>query len=340
MSADLARVVKEHASSLRIGSKVIEHHRFPTGILSLDVAMGNPNGLPGGTLVQLLGESGCGKTTVALKMIAKAQSSGVREVELPGKEALVINAVLVDFEASYDPIYAKSIGIDVDKLMVIEADSAEEALTITEELIRAGVQIVCIDSVSGAIPADEWDKTYEENAKLAGNARINDRLCRRLTLLARKFDVLVLLINQFRANMSPMARSEKKAGGGFSLRYFSKVIIEFSRIKNTDTFTIVQAFVVKNKVAPERKRTEFTVEFGVGVREDMDVITLGVNMGIVNAAGARYEYEGIKAHGMAKACAAFPIDEIRARIISDLDKASQVLTDTPEDMLEEEEDGE
>lgn len=315
--------MREYADIIRKGDEEKQHMRIPTGILSLDIAIGHPEGLPAANIVQLLGLPSSGKTTVAYMWLASAQRTGqLRDVTVRTKNEgtgrfidFVCNAVIVDNEASYDPVYAESLGVDTKKVLVIESETVEKAFNLLISLVKQGIQFLIVDSVNASMPEKEFEKDFDDPIKMAATATIIDQLCKRLTLLARKYDALCILINQYRANMSQMARSDKKAGGGFSLAYFSKLIIEFAVVDNKEDYAEIEAKVSKNKTARAKRKTKIRIDYGVGVRRDLDIILLAIQYGIITVSGKQWLYYGDeKAQGLNKAAKVFPLEELEHKI--------------------------
>lgn len=297
-----------------------EHTYFPSSMPSVNRALGNMKGIQGGSIVQLLAEPGHGKTTMALDFIAQAQKSGVRSITIKmGKIEQEINAVFVDLERTFDPDYAQRIGVDLSKLAVYKPDFAEKALPTLEHLLEQGLQLVVFDSVPAMITKDEFEKDVDEPARMAGSANILSRWLIRLIGLVDNSDALFIFINQYRANLSPMARSEKKPFGPRALRYFCKIILELVRIKSEDDRSTIQLTVSKNKQAPEGMKVDYLMLKGKGCSQAHDIFYLAVEMGIVTKSGSWYEYKGQKSQGIDSAIATFPMDEIKAKVEQELE---------------------
>jgi recombination protein RecA len=303
-----------------LGDTSKEHTYFRSSLPSVNVALGDLRGIQGGSIVQLLAEPGHGKTTLALDFIAQAQKSGkLKEVDIKiGKSTLTVNAVFVDLERTFDPEYAKKIGVDTSKLAVYKPDFAEKALPALEQLLSEGLQLVVFDSVPAMITKDEFEKDVDEPARMAGSANILSRWLIRLLGLVDNSDALFIFINQYRANLSPMARSEKKPFGPRALRYFSKIILELVKIKTEETRSTIQLTVSKNKQAAEGMKVEYTMIKGQGVSANHDIMDLAIEQGIVRKSGSWFEYNGVKAQGSDSAIALFPMDEIRLLVEREL----------------------
>lgn len=305
---------------LTMGTFSREHTYFPSSMPSVNRALGNMKGIQGGSIVQLLAEPGHGKTTMALDFIAQAQKSGVRSITIKmGKIEQEINAVFVDLERTFDPDYAQRIGVDLSKLAVYKPDFAEKALPTLEHLLEQGLQLVVFDSVPAMITKDEFEKDVDEPARMAGSANILSRWLIRLIGLVDNSDALFIFINQYRANLSPMARSEKKPFGPRALRYFCKIILELVRIKSEDDRSTIQLTVSKNKQAPEGMKVDYLMLKGKGCSQAHDIFYLAVEMGIVTKSGSWYEYKGQKSQGIDSAIATFPMDEIKAKVEQELE---------------------
>jgi len=305
--------------NLIVGDYQQKHTYFPSSLVSVNRVLGDMRGIQGGSIVQLLAEPGHGKTTLALDFIAQAQKSGVKDVSITsGKTTQVINAVFVDLERTFDYTYAKKLGVDVTKLAVYKPDFAEKALPTLEHLLEQGLQVIVFDSVPAMITKDEFDKDVDEPARMAGSANILSRWLIRLIGLVDNSDALIIFINQYRANLSPMARSEKKPFGPRALRYFCKIILELAKIKNEDDRSTIQLTVSKNKQAPEGMKTEYYMKKGKGIAAQHDVFSLAVELGHIKKSGSWFEYNGVKAQGADSSIELFPMTEIRTKVEEDL----------------------
>lgn len=318
MGSTLAKVLKDYKDAIRPASATVEHHRFTTGLIGLNSAIGTDGYIPGGSIIQLIGEAKNGKSTLATDITARAQESGIKEIVIPeGKGTRVVNALWVDFEHSFDPVYAAMIGIDLDKLLVIEPRYGEEGFDIVEAFLSEGLQMVVIDSVPMFEPKSEEDKTFANDAeKMSSNANPLTRILRRMLHLVHAADALMILINQYRANISQMSRKEKKAYGARIIQYVARVTIELVRVKNEDTRAHVVATVEKTKLGPEGKQVPFQMEYGKGIDYNQHILEQAEDRGIVEAAGAWYYYKDMKANGEKKAITTFPMDEIKEMLIT------------------------
>lgn len=293
-----------------------EHTWFPSSLPSVNYALGDMRGIQGGSILMLLAEAGHGKTTMALDLVAQAQQKGeLKEVEVKfSKDTRSINALFVDLERTFDAEYASRIGVDVNKLAVYRPDYAEKALPVIEHLLEQGLQLVVFDSVPAMITKDEFDKDIDEPARMAGSANLLARWLVRLLGLVDNADALFVFINQYRANISPMARSEKKPYGTRALRYFSKIILELVKIKNEDDRSTIQLTVSKNKQAPEGQRVEYLMKKGYGMSAAHDIFACAVDAGFIKKSGSWFEYDGHKAQGADSAIAQFPMEEIKRKV--------------------------
>jgi recombination protein RecA len=296
------------------------HAYFPSSLVSLNKAIGDLRGIQGGSLVQLLAEPGHGKTTLALDYIAQAQKTGIKDVtiSLSPRESTTINAVFVDLERTFDAAYAEKLGVDLAKLAVYKPDFAEQALPVLEHLLEQGLQVIVFDSVPAMITKDEFNKDVDEPARMAGSANLLSRWLVRIIGLVDNADAVVFFINQYRANISPMARSEKKPFGPRALKYYSKIILELVKIKTEDTRSTIQLTVTKNKQSADGARIEYYMRKGSGVSGTLDVFALAVDAGLITKSGSWYEYAGVKAQGVESAAELFNMTEIRTLVEKEL----------------------
>lgn len=301
-------------SNIVFGDAPVDYSYYPSSIISLNQIMGG-KGLRGGTITQLLAEPGHGKTTLALDFLAQGQKLGVKEVEVTqGKTARKINALFVDLERSFDPAYAEKIGVDLSKLLVLRPSYAEQCLAQVEWFLTNGLQLIVFDSVPAMVTKDEFEKEMDDPARMAGASGLLSRWVIRLVGMVHNADAMFIFINQYRANLSPMARTEKKPFGARSLRYYCNVILELVRIRNEDEKTIIQATVTKNKQSGEGNRCEYVMRKGCGLAPEYDLLALALEYGIITKAGAWYEYAGKKAQGLDNCIQQFDMDEIRKQV--------------------------
>lgn len=298
----------KYKAFIKAASTTTDIVHFPFSLMSLNIAVGDIKGVKGGKIMQLIGNPSSGKSTLALDLIANAQNLGVK-------------CAYVDFERTFDPKYSTSLGVNLESLTMVKPDYAEQGLEITELLIKdAAVKLVVIDSIPAAVPSVESEKGYADSEKMAVAASYITRFCRRVIPIVDNYNALIVILNQYRANMSTLARSESKPYGPRALGYASSLIIELTRIKNEDLKTIVQARATKNKMAPERKISEFTLIYGEGPDYKNDIITLAEQYGIVTKRGAWYVYQDMKVQGAEGAKKMFPIDEIRVKILEEVNR--------------------
>lgn len=296
----------KYKAFIKAASATTETAHFPFSLLSLNLAVGDIRGVRSGRIMQLIGNPSSGKSTLALDLIANAQKAGIK-------------CAYVDFERTFDPEYSKTLGVNLETLQMVKPDYAEQGLEITELLIKeANVQLVVIDSIPAAVPSVESEKGYDDAEKMAVAASYITRFCRRVIPIVDNYNALIVILNQYRANISTLARSESKPYGPRALGYASSLIVELVRVKNEDVKTIVQAKATKNKMAPERKMAEFTLVYGEGPDYKNDIIVLAEQYGIVTKRGAWYVYEDLKVQGVDLAKKQFPVDEIRAKILEEV----------------------
>jgi len=254
-----------------------------TGSLSLDIALG-VGGLPKGRVVEIYGPESSGKTTLTLQVIAEAQKLGG-------------TAAFVDAEHALDPLYAGKLGVDVDDLLVSQPDTGEQALEITDMLVRSSaVDIVVIDSVAALTPKAEIEGDMGDH-HVGLQARLMSQALRKLTANIKRSNTLVIFINQIRMKIGVMFGSPETTTGGNALKFYSSVRLDIRRtgaIKKGDEIlgNETRVKVVKNKVAPPFKQAEFEILYGEGISREAELISLGVKHEFVEKAGAWYSYNG------------------------------------------------
>ncbi|MGQ0534238.1 MAG: recombinase RecA [Caulobacteraceae bacterium] len=298
-------------SVMRLGEKpVVEIESISTGSLSLDIALGI-GGLPKGRIVEIYGPESSGKTTLALHCIAEAQKSGGV-------------CAFVDAEHALDPIYARKLGVDLDDLLVSQPDTGEQALEITDTLVRSGaIDVLVVDSVAALTPRAEIEG--EMGDQLPGlQARLMSQALRKLTGSISKSKTLVIFINQIRMKIGVMYGNPETTTGGNALKFYSSVRLDIRRtgqIKERDEVigSETRVKVVKNKVAPPFKQVQFDIIYGEGISKSGELIELGVKAGVIDKSGAWYAY-GSQKIGQGKEAARRFLKENKAVAIEIEDK--------------------
>ncbi len=288
--------------------------RFPTGIPGLDLAMGDMTS----SIVEIVGGEAVGKTTLCFTILAETQRTRkLVEIDTPMGS---YNAVYLDFEHSYDNRYAAALGVDTKKLLVLSMTYAQQQFTVLEQLLDAGIQFVIIDSIAVLITQSEEEKTLNDNEKMADEAKVIGRAMKRINALAAAADALVLVINQYRANISTMAHTEKKSYGAWILKYLKKATIELTRIERKDTRMTIQAFVSKNKMGAIGKKIQYEIEHGKGIDIDQHILMLADFYDITEKSGTWWYYPTkqdaqYKGQGEQNAIKNFPMLEIKEKVL-------------------------
>ena len=335
LQAALSQIERQFGKGtvMRMGDK--ERERIPaisTGSLGLDVALGI-GGLPRGRIVEIYGPESSGKTTLTLQVIAEAQRKGG-------------TCAFVDAEHALDPIYAEKLGVNVDELIVSQPDTGEQALEVADMLVRSGaVDVLVVDSVAALTPRAEIEGEMGDS-HVGLQARLMSQALRKLTGNIKNTNTLCVFINQIRMKIGVMFGSPETTTGGNALKFYSSVRLDIRRIGSVKEGDEVvgnetRVKVVKNKVAPPFKQTEFQIMYGQGINLLGEIIDYGVKLGLVDKAGAWYSYKGDKI-GQGKANAVKFLKEnedirneiegqLRAQLLGDLVPAKPEAVEELED---------
>lgn len=282
----------------------------PSSLLSVNWAIDNPKGFQSGKLGDIVGAPSTGKSTLALDLIANAQ-----KLELP--------CAYADVERSFDQNYARSVGVDLDKLSMIYADTAEHNLETAEMLARRGYKLIVIDSVPALVPEiinenapeeKDIDLDYSKPEKIAALGTLLSRWTKRMIPIADYHNTLIILINQYRANFSTLSRQTKSPYGPWQYWHNLTWRVELSRVENENNKTTVELKVTKNRLGKERNITRYEILYGQGLNIKADLLKHALERGIVMQKGAWYEYNGIRAQGEKNALELFDYSDIRDKL--------------------------
>ena len=300
---------------MKLGTReTIEVPSIPTGSFGLDNALGI-GGLPKGRVVEIYGPESSGKTTLTLQIIAECQKAGG-------------SAAFIDAEHALDPEYAKALGVDIDELLLSQPDTGEQALEVTDMLVKSGsLDVIVVDSVAALVPRAELEGDMGDS-HVGLQARLMSQALRKITGSIQKSNTLVIFINQIRMKIGVMFGSPETPTGGNALKFYSSVRLDIRRIgaiKDGDEVigNETRVKVVKNKMAPPFKVVEFQILYGKGINKNAEIIEFAVKKGIIEKAGAWYSYKGDKfGQGIAKTSEFLKenpkvLEEIEASVLAD-----------------------